>query len=115
MIYFVGIIFTFTSGCTMYRYPVYRYINPTYCIHKLTPVMLTGNSLIFFSWLKNSKYISAEEKASNKSTCSNLGIGIDDRGQYPICPKPEIVDIQNRVSLLSFIHRIVSNLKPFIF
>ena len=54
-----------------------------------------SNEIFFFN--TNPKYISAEQKASNESTCANL-IGIEDGGQYPICPKPTIIDIRNRVS-----------------
>ena len=58
---------------------------------------LQVNSCLPFPLDKKPKYISAKQKASNESTCAKL-IGIEDKDQYPICPKPYIYDIQNRVS-----------------
>ena len=89
-----------SNGCMVYRY--YPTYNPIHCIRKITTIMLTGNFVVsHFSFVlffdTNPKYISAEQKASNESTCANL-IGIEDGGQYPICPKPTIIDIRNRVS-----------------
>ena len=46
---------------------------------------------------ENPNIFTAEQKASNESTCEKL-IGIEDKDQYPVCPKPYIFDIQNRVS-----------------
>ena len=45
---------------------------------------------------ENPNIFTAEQKASNESTCEKL-IGIEDKDQYPVCPKPYIFDIQNRV------------------